>query len=162
MESETLNTLGIQNLGGKSIKRTNLSGGKIMKNFHIHTDVWHFQQEFRPYQLRNLFTISTTKGKEHAFIPGVSIIAESLAHKKPLWSNLITCLDYLKEQFYDLLRKGQFTTKWSKENRNISTNRVFQTTNKQTCSSKFCQCPPITWIVYRFSKSKFWHNLFCG
>ena len=42
---------------------------------------------------------------------GVSIIAESLAHKEPLRSNLITCLGYLKEQFYDLLRKGIFTTK---------------------------------------------------
>ena len=29
MESETLNTLGIQNIDGKSINRTNLSGGKL-------------------------------------------------------------------------------------------------------------------------------------
>jgi hypothetical protein len=28
--------------------------------------------------------IPVGNGKEHAFIPGVSIIAESLAHKKPL------------------------------------------------------------------------------
>ena len=143
------------------LENVNAPGAFIRRNT-VHTDVWHFQQEFRSYQLWNLLTISTTKGKEHSFIPGVSIIAESLVHKEPLRSNLITCLDYLKEQFYDLLRKGIFTTKWSKENRNISTNRVFQTTNKQTCSSKFWQCPPITWIVYRFSKSKIWHNLFCG
>jgi hypothetical protein len=60
-------------------------------------------------------------------------------------------LDYLKEQFYDILRKGQFTTKWSKENRNISTNRVFQTTNKQTCSTKLLFSPTQVRSLYWLS-----------
>lgn len=104
MESENLNTLGIQIRGGKSINTTNLSGENNDNFTHSHKMSDICNRNFDHVNFENLLTFS--QRKENYFIPGVNIIASS-AYKEPLRSNLITFLNFLKEQFYDLLRKCQ-------------------------------------------------------
>ena len=104
MESETLNTLGIQIPGGNSINITKLSGEKNEKLSHSYKMSDICNRNFDHVSLEIFLTF--LQRKENSFIPGVNIIADS-AHNEPLRSNLITFLNDLKEQFYDLLKKGQ-------------------------------------------------------
>lgn len=103
MESESLNTLGIQILGGKSKNTTNLNGQNNEKLSHSKKMSDICNRNFDHVSLENFLTF--LQRKENSFIPGVNIIAGS-AHNEPLRSNLITFLNFLKEQFYDILRKG--------------------------------------------------------
>jgi len=74
MESETLNTLGIQIPGGNSINITKLSGEKNEKLSHSYKMSDICNRNFDHVSLEIFLTF--LQRKENSFIPGVNIIAD--------------------------------------------------------------------------------------